>query len=124
MQILAILVLIAVPTFISTAGKARIAVTESNVRSAVPVVTAYWSDTTKNATPYTFGGLSGAKLRLEASGVGPNVKAGPKTVSTANDAFCVQDTEDGGKTFYRYEGGTGGAAMIVSGACPVAYSAS
>jgi len=123
MQILAILVLVAVPTFLSTSGKARVAVTKANVRSAVPVATAYWSDATKNATLYTFGGLSGAKLRLEASGVGPNVKAGPRTVSTPNDAFCIQDTEDNGMTYYRYEGGTGGAATIVSGACPAAYNA-
>src|SRR5262249_16849096 len=120
MQILAILVLIAVPTFMSTSAKARIAATESNVRSALPAVTAWWSDTVNNSTPYTFGGLTGAKLRLEAPGVGPNVKAGPKTFTATNDAFCIQDTEDSGRTYYRYEGGTGGAAAIVSGACPAA----
>ena len=121
-QILAILTLVAVPAYLGTATKARIAATESNVSSAIPVATVYYTDTVNNSTPNTFGGISGAKLRLEAPGVGPNVKAGSKTVSTSNDAFCIQDTEDAGKTYYHYEGGQGGAATIVSGACPSAYN--
>ena len=123
LQILAILVLIGLPAYLGTATKARIATTESNVNSAIPAAAFYYSDTVNNPTPNTFGGISGAKLRLEAHGVGPNVMAGSKTVSTANDAFCIQDTEDGGKTYYRYEGGVGGAATVLSGPCPAAYHA-
>jgi prepilin-type N-terminal cleavage/methylation domain-containing protein len=122
-QILAILTLIAVPTFLSTAAKARIAVTESNVNSAITASASYYADTVNNATPYTYGGISGSKLRIEAPGVGPNVKAGSKTVATSHDASCIQDSEDGGHTVYHYEGGTGGAATILSGACSAAYSA-
>jgi prepilin-type N-terminal cleavage/methylation domain-containing protein len=122
-QILAILTLVAVPAYLGTATKARQAATESNVNSAIAAASFYYQDTVNNSTPNTFGGISGAKLRLEAPGIGPNVKAGAKTVTTTNDAFCIQDTEDGGKTYYRYEGGVGGAAAIVSGACPAAYHA-
>ncbi len=122
-QILGILTLIAVPAFLSTAAKARIAATESNVRSAVNAASLYYFDTVSNPTPNTFGGITGAKLRLEAHGVGVNVKAGAKTSSTTNDAFCIQDSEDGGHTIYHYEGGTGGPAAILTGACAAAYNA-
>ncbi len=122
-QILGILTVIAVPTFLSTAAKARIAATESNVRSAIPAADGYYFDTVSNPTPNTFGGITGAKLRLVGRGVGINVKAGAKTSSTTNDAFCIQDSEDGGHTIYHYEGGIGGAATILTGACAAGYSA-
>jgi prepilin-type N-terminal cleavage/methylation domain-containing protein len=121
-QILAILTLIAVPQFIGVSAKARVAATESNVRSAIPAAMFYYQDTVNNPTPNTFAGISGAKLRLEARGISPNAKAGAKTVSTANDAFCIQDSEDGGKTIYHYEGGVGGAATVLVAACPAAYA--
>ena len=121
LQILAILIMVAVPAYLSTATKARVAATESNVSSAIPAATAYYFDTVNNSTPSTFGGITGSKLRLEAPGVGPDVKAGAKTSSTTNDAFCLQDSEDGGHTVYRYEGGVGGAAAIVTGTCSAAY---
>ena len=122
-QILAILTLLAVPQFIGMSAKARVAATESNVRSAIPSATTYYLDTVNNPTPNTFGGISGAKLRLEAPGISPKVKAGARTVVTSNDAFCIQDSENGGTTIYRYEGGTGGAATLLAGACPAAYAA-
>lgn len=124
LQIMAILIMVAVPAYLTTSAKARAATTESNIRSAIPAASAYFFDTVNNTTPNTFGGITGAKLRLEAKGVGLNVKAGAKTSSTTNDAFCLQDSEDGGHTVYRYEGGVGGAATILSGTCPVAYSIS
>ena len=62
-------------------------------------------------------------MRLEVPGVSRNLKAGAKTVTTTNDAFCIQDSEDAGVTFYHYEGGIGGVATILSGACPTAYNA-
>jgi prepilin-type N-terminal cleavage/methylation domain-containing protein len=120
--IIAILVVMAVPVFLKMTTRARIATAESNVRIAVPAAVAYSNDTTNNPTPSTYTSISGAKLRLEANGIGPNVEAGSKTVSSTNDAFCIQDTEDQGSTFYRYEGGRGGAAVIVSGACPASYN--
>ena len=122
MQILAILTLIGEPLYISTASNARIATAQSNVNSAITPAQSYYADTVINPTPYTYGSITGAKLRLEAPGVSATLKAGSKTVSTTNDAFCIQDTGDGGTTFYRFEGGNGGAATIVSGACPAAYN--
>jgi prepilin-type N-terminal cleavage/methylation domain-containing protein len=124
MQVIAILTVVALPSFVSMETNARVATAQSNVRSAVTAADAYYLDTVKNSAPGTFGGLSGAKLRLETPGVGPNVKAGAKTVTTANDTFCIQDSEDAGKTYYRFEGGTGGTNTIVLGACPAAYNVS
>jgi prepilin-type N-terminal cleavage/methylation domain-containing protein len=121
-QILAIVVLIAVPAYLGTATKARIVDAQSNVNSAITPASSYYADTANNPTPYTFGSISGAKLRIEQPGVGPNVMAGTKTVLTMHDAYCIQDSEDGGATFYHYEGGVGGAAVIVLGACAAAYS--
>lgn len=123
LQILAILTLIAVPTFLNTAAKARIAATESNVNSAITATASYYADTVNNPTPYTSGGMSGAKLRIDAPGIGPNLKAGSKTVAISHDAYCIQDSEDGGQTVYHYDGGIGGAAAVLSGACSAAYGA-
>jgi prepilin-type N-terminal cleavage/methylation domain-containing protein len=122
MQILSIITLIGEPLYVATASKARIATAQSNVNSAITPAQSYYADTTINPTPYTYGSITGAKLRLEAPGVSATLKAGSKTVSSTNDAFCIQDTGDGGATFYRYEGGNGGASTIVSGACPAAYN--
>jgi prepilin-type N-terminal cleavage/methylation domain-containing protein len=123
MQIIAIITVIATPELLSTATQARAATEQSNVSSAISIANEYYLDTVKNSTPNTFGGISGSKLRAEAPGVGKNVKAGAKTVSTTNDAYCIQDSEDSGKTYWHYEGGTGGANVLVVGACPSAYNA-
>ncbi len=122
-QILGILTMIGVPTFVKTKARARTAAGQSNVRGAVTATGLYYADTVNNPTPYTYGSISGAKLRLEGNGVSTTLKAGSKTVVTASDAYCIQDTGDNGATFYRYEGGYGGAAVVAAGACPAAYSA-
>ena len=121
--ILGILVAIAVPAYLSFAGKAKIAAAEANVRSAIPAAESYYQDTTNNATPNTYTGLTGTILRTEAPGVSPNVKAAAAKTVTAGDSYCIQDSEDGGTTWYSYQGGasTGAnAAKIVLGACPYA----
>ena len=106
MQILSIITLIGEPLYVATASKARIATAQSNVNSAITPAQSYYADTAIDPTPYTYGSITGAKLRLEAPGVSATLKAGSKTVSSTNDAFCIQDTGDGGATFYRYKAET------------------
>ena len=125
--ILGILVAIAVPAYLSFAGKAKIAAAESNVRSAIPAAESYYES---NNTTYT--GISGGTLRQQAPGISPNVKAGASNsgvVGAVGDVYCIQDSEDGTlANTYSYLGGaqpagTANAATIVQGACPAAYAA-
>ncbi len=113
--ILGILVAIAVPAYLSFAGKAKTAAEQANVRSAIPAAESYYQTNTN-----TYASISGDVLRQQAPGVSPHVMAGAFTTTTANDSYCIEDTEDGGTTYYHYLGGavTGtGAATIASGAC-------
>ena len=123
-EIIGILTVVAVPSYLSMSAKARTVAAQSNVSSAVAAANVYYMDTVQNPTPGTYGGLSGAKLRLETPGIGANVMAGSKTVTTSHDAFCLQDSEDGGKTFYSYQGGKSGTGVVALGACPAAYTVS
>ena len=116
--ILGILVAIAVPSYLSFRGKAANAAAEANVRSAIPAAESYYNDTTGCPGSATAGcnsytSITGAKIRLQAPGVDPNVKAGP---NATNDGYCVQDTASGA-TYY-YEGGNLGTAIITTGVCP------
>jgi type IV pilus assembly protein PilA len=129
--ILGILVAIAVPAYLSFAGKARTSAEKSNVRSAIPAAEAYYQDDQCQTTfcvghtVNTYDGLKLAMLQGEAPGISNNVKAG---AAAGNQTYCIQDTEDGGTTYYHYEGGAGGPAVITNlpapGSCPAAYGAS
>jgi prepilin-type N-terminal cleavage/methylation domain-containing protein len=121
-QVLSILTLIGVPTYVKTAARAKIATAQSNVHSAIAATATYYTDNVVNPSLYSYGSISGAKLRTVSPGISTTLKAGSKTVTITNDAYCIQDSGDGGLTFYRYEGGQGGASAVASGACPVAYS--
>ena len=117
--ILGILVAIAVPAYLSFAGKAKIAAAQSNVRSAIPAAEAYYQDVTQAVTART-PALSGATLTTEAPGISPNVKA---AALTSGAGYCIQDTEPASVT-YDYIGGTatpsatGKAATIQVGDLP------
>ena len=65
----------------------------------------------------TYTGISNAKLVGEAPGVSPTVTAAVKTAS--NQGYCMQSITSG--STYHYEGGTGGASVIATGACPTGY---
>ena len=53
-------------------------------------------------------GISGAALRSSAPGLGANVKA---VAVNSNQGYCIQNTENGGSTFYDYVGGIAGSAL-------------
>ena len=122
--ILGILIAIAVPAYLSFAGKAKTAAEEANVRSAIPAAESYYqdnigtaADVDSNAGTTKYQGMTGALLRSEAPGVSTSVKAGP---NAAGDGYCVQAVQ--GSSTYYYSGGAGGGATITSGACPAGYT--
>jgi type IV pilus assembly protein PilA len=115
--ILGILVAIAVPSYLSFRGKASDAAAKANVRSAIPAAESYFNDVAAGNNTYT--GFTGAALRLQAPGVSQDVLAG---VGATNQVYCIESITSG-STFH-YEGGTGGASVILTGVCnAVAYPA-
>ncbi len=117
--ILGILVAIAVPAYLSFAGKAKIAAGESNVRSAIPAAEEYYQDSSATVgglshVVNTYDNISKAVLQAEAPGVSPNVTA---VATNGGQGYCIQDAEPGAPT-YSYTGGTGGTATIGPGTCP------
>jgi prepilin-type N-terminal cleavage/methylation domain-containing protein len=100
--IIGCLIAIAVPAYLSFTGTAQTAGGKSNVRSAIPA-----AEQMGNANG-SYAGISGAALRNTAPGIGAAVKA---VAVNSNLGYCIQDTENGGSTFYDYVGGTPGAAL-------------
>ena len=100
--ILGILVAIAVPAYVSVTGSARTAAAKANVRSAIPAAEGM------KLVNGDYAGVSGASLRTTAQGVGATVAA---VAVNSNLGYCIQDTEDGGATFYDYVGGSAGSAL-------------
>jgi type IV pilus assembly protein PilA len=122
--ILGILVAIAVPAYLSFAGKAKSAAALSNVRSAIPAAEAYYQDST---TPLgagahvvdSYDSLSLAGLQAEAPGIAANITAGPG--ATPFQTYCIQYDDGVGNTAH-YEGGAGGPATVIAGDCPAGYT--
>jgi prepilin-type N-terminal cleavage/methylation domain-containing protein len=125
--ILGILVAIAVPAYLSFAGKAKTVAAKANVRSAIPAAEAYYQDdqcqTTFCAghTVNTYDLLTSTMLAGEAPGIGQHVQAGP---NAAGDGYCIEDTEDGTvPNTWSYQGGSAATpAQIVNAACPNTYT--
>ncbi|HVS85957.1 MAG TPA: type II secretion system protein [Gaiellaceae bacterium] len=108
--ILGILVAIAVPSYLSFRGRAQDSANKSNIRSAIPAAEAYYQD---NSSSYT--GMDAASpdgIFSEATGLSPDLVV---TVSTDGQQYCIADTSGGND--WHYNGGTGGASTIASGAC-------
>jgi type IV pilus assembly protein PilA len=100
--ILGILIAIAVPAYLSFAGASRTAAAKANVRSAIPVAE------DMNVTNGSYAGMTGAILSSTDPGIGAAVKA---VAVNSSLGYCIQDTEDGGATFYDYVGGIPGSAL-------------
>jgi type IV pilus assembly protein PilA len=100
--ILGILVAIAVPAYLSFRGPAQNAAAESNVRSAIPAAEEL------DSANGSYAAISGAALRSAVPGIGVAVNA---VAVNSNRGYCVEDTENGGTTYYDYVGGIAGAAI-------------
>src|SRR5262249_39979620 len=100
--ILGILVAVAVPAYLGFSGGARTAAAESNVRSAIPAAEEM------SIMNGDYVGISGAALRSAVPGGGTAVQA---VAVNSNLGYCVEDTENGGSTYYDYVGGNAGPAV-------------
>jgi type IV pilus assembly protein PilA len=100
--ILGVLIAVAVPAYLSFTGTAQKTGAQANVRSAVPA-----AEQMSNVNG-SYVGISGTTLRSSSPGIGPAVKA---VAVHSNLGYCIQDTENGGSTFYNYVGGTPGSAL-------------
>jgi hypothetical protein len=116
MGLFLILMMLAVPAYLSFGGQASIAAVEVHIRSAVPAAETYFNDTDPaTGGDGSYAGLTGDKLRGESPGVDANIRAG-----VINDKYCLQDIDRTG-SIWSYEGGAGGAAKMVNGACATEY---
>lgn len=87
LQIIGILTLISVPTYLNYRDRAQQGTAQSNVRSAI--TGAYLWNTDKTGGNGTYAGLSRSTLLRELPAVDPNIKA----VSVNGGAgYCVEDT--------------------------------
>ncbi|HEY2354090.1 MAG TPA: prepilin-type N-terminal cleavage/methylation domain-containing protein [Gaiellaceae bacterium] len=100
--ILGVLVAIAIPAYLGLKGQSQTAAAKSNVRSAIPAAE------DMNAANGDYAGITGAALRSSAPGVGASVNA---VAVHANAGYCIEDSEDGGSTFFDYVGGNPGSAL-------------
>jgi type IV pilus assembly protein PilA len=124
-QILAILTLVAVPSFLSFRVKAQAAAAQSNVRSAIPAAEAYYqanlgtaTDADSNASTTLYKGMTTALLSVQAPGIAPTLVV---TVSASAGSYCLSNTN--GSSTYHYVGGLDAGVVanggrVYTGACP------
>ena len=125
MQILGILAMVAVPSFLSFRGKAQAAAAQSNVRSAIPAAEAYYqanvgtaTDADHNASTTQYKGMTTTLLSTQAPGIAPTLVV---TVSANGSSYCLQNTN--GSSVYHYVGGIDAGVVanggkVYTGTCP------
>ena len=101
--IIGILLLVAVPSYLSFRTRAAQATAKANVRDALTVIETYYQDNN------TYVGVNLAALQAIDAGVSPTLGFGTMTAS----AYCISSTNSG-QTFHL----TGPGGTYVSGACP------
>ncbi len=109
--IIAVLLAIAVPSYLGFKDRAEKRAAQSNVRAAVPAVEVYYSDdTVDNGGGGSYAGMTLAKLQTKDAAVKLNALVAAKQTATS---YCVQSTV-GGKTWHK----NGPAAAVATGVCP------
>jgi type IV pilus assembly protein PilA len=105
--IIAVLLAIAVPSYLGFKDRAERRAAASNVRAALPSVEAYYSD----QSPNSYAGMTVAKLQSIDQGLRLT------TVQESGQTFCIDNTQGSHKQVFR---GTpaGRAIGVTSGFCP------
>ena len=105
--IIAVLLAIAVPSYLGFKDRAERRAAASNVRAALPSVEAYYSD----QSPNSYAGMTAAKLQSIDQGLRLT------TVQESGQTFCIDNTQGSHKQVFR---GTpaGRAIGVTSGFCP------
>ena len=103
MIIIAILLAIAIPSYLGFRDRANQKVAEANVREAVPAAEAYFVDNG------TYVGMTGAVLQGIDAGVSATLAVG----AAAADSYCLEDSKGGKDASFSGPGGS-----VVQTACP------
>jgi type IV pilus assembly protein PilA len=105
--IIAVLLAIAVPSYLGFKDRAERRAAASNVRAALPSVEAYYSD----QSPNSYAGMTIAKLQSIDQGLRLT------TVQESGQTFCVHDKQGSHNQVFR--GTAAGRAIgVTSGTCP------
>ena len=106
--IIAVLLALAVPSYLGFKDRAERRAAASNVRAALPSVEAYYSD----QSPNSYAGMTVAKLQSIDQGLRLTTVAVPSA-----QTFCIDNTQGSHKQVFR---GTpaGRAIGVTSGFCP------
>ena len=98
-QVIGILTMVAVPTYLNYKTRAQQATAQANVRTAQTAADMWYAD--KNGGNGAYTGLMRSKLILETPGISPTIKG----VSLNGGAgYCIEETK--GIYSYDYIGGT------------------
>jgi prepilin-type N-terminal cleavage/methylation domain-containing protein len=88
--VLAILLAIAVPSYLGFDRRADRTAAQANLRAALPALTAYWADND------SYAGVTPADLETYAEGV----SAGISVLSASTAGYCLRSTQ-GGASYYK-----------------------
>ena len=112
-SIVAILALIAIPSYLSFQENAHSRTAQLNVNSAIPVAVQYY---TSHGGSYA--GIKYSSLQGLAPGLSPGIKAG---ATADGSGYCIQATS--GDVTYAYPSGAGGDNTLAAALCNSAYHA-